>query len=158
MQAIQQVLEKILELMGIDNARIEIQENQEETSINISGLSDRDTALLIGRQGENLFALQYLVRTLVRAQSGGEVSLTGVVIDVMSYRQRQVDHLTILAKRKAQEAKMEDREIELRPMNGYERRIIHMALKDDEFIETSSRGEEPDRRVVIKAVRKMVDV
>jgi len=158
MDEIQSILEKIIQLIGVDGYQIESRQLEDEAAFNIAGLSDRDTALLIGRQGENLFALQYLLRTLVRSQEDAGAEYTNITIDIMSYRQRQVDHLTILAKRKAQEAKMEDREIELRPMNGYERRIIHMALKEDEFIETSSRGEEPERRVIIKAIRKMVDV
>lgn len=158
MNEIQQILGNIIKLMGVDDHQIEYREAKDEYNFNITGLSDRDTALLIGKQGENLFALQYLLRTLIRSRENPDINMSYVVVDIMNYRQRQVDHLTILAKRKAQEAKMDDKEIELRPMNGYERRIIHMALKEDEFIETSSRGEEPDRRVIIKAVRKMVDV
>jgi len=158
MEEIKQILTKILELMGVDSFQIDYRETEDEISFNINGLSDRDTALLIGKQGENLFALQYLLRALIRSQERTDINISIVTVDVMSYRQRQADHLTILAKRKAQEAKMDDKEIELRPMNGYERRIIHMALKEDDFIETSSKGEEPDRRVVIKPVRQMVDV
>lgn len=158
MEEVQKILAKIIELIGIENPQIDFRETEDEYAFNITGLNDRDTALLIGKQGENLFSLQYLLRALIRSQENTDINISNVTVDVMSYRQRQVDHLTILAKRKAQEAKMDDKEIELRPMNGYERRIIHMALKDDDFIETSSKGEEPDRRVVIRPVRQMVDV
>lgn len=154
------LLEKILDMVGIDKFELEMtQKDDDNWEANIINLSDRDTALLIGRQGENLQALQYLLRVLIREElellQGEEKS---ILVDIMNYRQRQIDHLTILAKRKAQEAKLTNREIELRPMTPFERRIIHMTLKDDINIETRSTGEEPYRKVVIRASNESIEI
>lgn len=156
----QKLLTKILDTIGFEAYEIEFTEPRELVyQINISGLSDRDTALLIGRQGEVLQSLQFILRTLLREEmdliAGEERQL---VIDVMNYRQRQIDHLTIMAKRKAREAKMENKDMSLRPMSPYERRVVHMALKDDTEIATHSLGEEPNRYIIIKVINEVVDI
>ncbi len=154
------ILSDLLELMCIDGFDLQITDLDDGgLKINIDNLSDRDTALLIGRQGDNLHALQFILRSLVRKMKELENrEERGLALDVMNYKRRQIDNLTILAKRMAQEAKENDREIELRPMNAFERRIIHMALKDDDFIETMSTGEGDDRRVIIKVLRTQIDI
>lgn len=154
------ILSDLLELMCIDGFDLQITDLDDGgLKINIDNLSDRDTALLIGRQGDNLHALQFILRSLVRKMKELENrEERGLALDVMNYKRRQIDNLTILAKRMAQEAKDNDREIELRPMNAFERRIIHMALKDDDFIETMSTGEGDDRRVIIKVLRTQIDI
>jgi spoIIIJ-associated protein len=148
----EKILNDLISLMGIDSFTIETRPGLEEKIIlNIINLTDRDTALLIGKQGDSLYALQLLVRTLLRAQSDpDEYADFHFTIDVMNYRERQQDHLTILAKRKAEEVRISGREIELRPMNAFERRLIHLALKEAADIETESIGNEPERRIIIK--------
>jgi spoIIIJ-associated protein len=154
------LLQEILSYIGIKDYEIEqIEVDDQAIKFHLSKLSDRDSALLIGKQGETMQALQYLLRSLLRSNlqltAGEEKSIE---IDIMNYRQRQLDHLTILAKRKAQEAKTSQRDILLRPMTPYERRIIHMTLKEDDSIITSSIGEEPNRQVLIKIINNQVEI
>lgn len=154
-----QLLSRILDYLGVDNYDIEIIESDDEFRLNIDDISDRDTALLIGRQGDTLHSLQYILRSLVREK----MDLINreekqIIIDIANYRRRQLDHLTILAKRKAQEAKETGKDIVLRPMNPFERRIVHLALKDDSFIETISQGTEPERYIIIKVVQQTIDI
>ncbi len=155
------ILEEMLEKMCIDDFEVSVSDLEDGgTKISIDNLSDRDTALLIGRQGDNLHALQFLLRTLVREMKELENrEERGIALDVMNYKRRQMDNLTILAKRMAQDAKDQDREIEMRPMNAFERRVVHMALKDDGFVETESMGIDPERRVLIKVIRvQQIDI
>lgn len=155
-----QLLDVLLAYLGITNYEInQSQTDDQGIKFHLLNLDDRDTALLIGKQGETMQALQYILRSLLRSQ----LSLTAgeeknIELDVMNYRQRQLDHLTILAKRKAQEAKISQRDILLRPMTPYERRIIHLTLKEDDSIVTTSVGEEPSRQVLIKIVDNRIDI
>lgn len=154
------ILSELLEKLCIDDYEVQVSDLEDGgIRININNLSDRDTALLIGRQGDNLHALQFILRTLVREIKELENrEERGLALDVMNYKRRQMDNLTILAKKMAQEAKDFNKEIELRPMNAFERRIIHMALKDDDFVETESVDEGENRRVVIKVLRTQIDI
>lgn len=154
------LLTRILDTIGFEAYEIEFSEPRDLViQLNVSGLSDRDTALLIGRQGEVLQALQFVLRTLLREEmellAGEERQL---VVDVMNYRQRQIDHLTIMAKKKAREAMLENKDVSLRPMSPYERRIVHMALKDETGIATQSLGEEPNRYIVIKVLNEAIEI
>lgn len=155
-----QLLEQLLEKIGITSFEVEISEPSPFTyKLQVLGLNDRDTALLIGKQGENLHSLQYILRILVRQKLDlVKREEKNITVDVENYRGRQIDHLTILAKRKASEALSTGKDIELRPMSGFERRIIHMALKDDHGIATASIGEEPERKVVIKVLNEPIQI
>ena len=104
---------------------------------------------LIGRRGETLDALQYLVNLAVNRR--GEEKQR-VVLDVTGFRQAREGTLTALAKKMADKAIRTGKAIRLEPMNSHERRIIHIALQDDKRVQTFSEGEEPYRKVVI--VRK----
>ena len=153
-------MNRLLPALGITEYELESSEPEAfSCKINITNLNDRDTALLIGRQGENLNALQYILRLLLREKEnyiqGEERS---IALDVMNYRDRQIDQLTILAKRSAEEAKEKNKDVSLRPMTPYERRIIHMALKDDDSVATSSIGEGDDRRVIIKVLSQQIEI
>lgn len=106
--------------------------------------------LLIGRRGETLEALQYLVNAAASRATGDPRQ---VQVDVQGYRRRQVEILERLALRMAQKAIRQRVEVVLRPMPAQDRRVIHLALKDQQQVRTSSRGEEPARRVVIVPVK-----
>ncbi len=155
-----QVLENILNLMSVDHYEIESIEIEDGTiKLNINDLSNRDTALLIGRQGDNLYSLQYIWRTLVREiceLDNKEERM--LALDIMNYKLRQTDSLMFLAKKTAQEVRQSGREVILRPMNAFERRIVHMALRGDDFVETESVGEEPERKIKIKFIGKQIDI
>ena len=113
-------------------------------------LSGEKLGLLIGRRGETLNAIQYLVNLAVNKKRNDHIR---IVIDVEGYREGREQTLAALAHKMAEKAVKSGRRVELEPMNPHERRIVHIALQNDRRVETSSRGEEPYRRVVVSARR-----
>ena len=108
-----------------------------------------DLGILIGRRGRTLDSLQILVSALTRKRLGFRYPVT---IDVESYKHRQRQKIESLAYSAASRAFRQDRDVNLRPMNPYERRLVHMALRDDERVETHSVGKDPERYIVISPV------
>ena len=109
-------------------------------------LTGDDMGILIGKRGQTLDALQYLVNLVVNKKSPYYIS---VMLDTENYRQRRKETLESLAFNLAKKVKHTKRNVVLEPMNPYERRIIHSALQNDRFVTTFSEGEEPYRNVVI---------
>lgn len=138
-----QMAKDVLEIMGID-AMVEAKEREDSIVIDIWG---EDVAILIGKAGATLDALQYL--TNVSCRRTGEVSRR-IVIDVEGYRKRRKARLEKQAEETARKVISQDKSIELPPMNPSERKIVHMALRQIDGVLTESTGEEPDRRVVIR--------
>lgn len=112
--------------------------------------SGKELGLLIGRRGETLNSLQYLVNLAVNRRRHDHVRL---VLNVEGYRESREETLAALAHKMADKAVRSGRRVELEPMNPHERRVVHIALQEDERVETSSHGEEPYRRVVISCKR-----
>jgi len=141
-------LEELLSRMGIDAS---VEPNLEEGTMYVdvlaAGASDDDMALLIGRHGQTLEALQELTRHVVMRRTGMRCR---VIVDVEDYRKRQRDRLAARAREAAKRVARTGREEELEPMNPYERKIVHDAVATIPGVESSSRGEEPERRVVIR--------
>ena len=127
------------------SVNVNIVENMDEKVMNID-LSGDDMGVLIGKRGQTLDSLQYLV-SLVVNKDGEEY--VRVKVDTENYRQRRKDTLENLAKNISFKVKRTGRTVTLEPMNPYERRVIHSALQNDKFVETHSEGEEPFRRVVV---------
>ena len=109
-------------------------------------LSGEDMGILIGKRGQTLDSLQYLVSLVVNKKSENYVR---VKLDTENYRERRKETLETLAKNIAYKVKRTKRSVSLEPMNPYERRIIHAALQDFNGVTTYSTGTEPGRRVVI---------
>ena len=109
-------------------------------------LSGDEMGVLIGKRGQTLDSLQYLVSLVVNKESESYIR---VKVDTENYRQRRKETLENLAKNIAYKVKRTKRSISLEPMNPYERRIIHSALQNDKYVTTHSEGEEPFRRVVV---------
>lgn len=128
--------------MGVD---IEAAFNQEEKELSIN-LSGDDMGILIGKRGQTLDSLQYLVSLVVNRESEDYIR---VKLDTENYRERRKETLETLAKNIAYKVKRTRRSVSLEPMNPYERRIIHSALQNDKYVVTRSEGEEPFRHVVI---------
>ncbi|MGI6711256.1 MAG: RNA-binding cell elongation regulator Jag/EloR [Bacillota bacterium] len=105
-----------------------------------------DLGILIGRRGETLDALQYLVNLVVSKKIGEKVRF---ILDVEGYRKRREETLVNLAHRLSEKVKKTGHNIILEPMNPHERRIIHTALQNDQRVRTFSEGEEPYRKVII---------
>ena len=106
--------------------------------------------VLIGKRGQTLDSLQYLVALVVNKTSEDYIR---VKVDTENYRKRRKDTLESLAKNIAYKVKRTKRPVSLEPMNPYERRIIHSALQNDRYVTTHSEGEEPFRHVVVSMKR-----
>lgn len=113
-------------------------------------LSGDEMGVLIGKRGQTLDSLQYLVSLVVNK---GVDEYIRVKVDTEDYRKRRKDTLENLAKNIAYKVKRTKRSVSLEPMNPYERRIIHSALQNDRYVTTHSEGEEPFRRVVVTLKR-----
>lgn len=140
-------LEDLLDRMDIEAV---VEPNYEDGSMYVDILSDRedddDMALLIGRHGQTLEALQEVTRATVGRRSEIRCRVT---VDVEDYRKRQKDRLISRARDLAKQVQQSGKERELEAMNAYERKIVHDAVAPVAGVETSSTGEDPDRRVVI---------
>ena len=113
-------------------------------------LSGPEMGVLIGKRGQTLDSLQYLISLVVNKGTGEYIR---VKVDTENYRQRRKETLENLAKNISYKVKRTKRPVSLEPMNPYERRIIHSALQNDRFVTTHSEGEEPFRRVVVTLKR-----
>ena len=109
-------------------------------------LSGEEMGVLIGKRGQTLDSLQYLVSLVVNKDVDDYIR---VKIDTENYRQRRKETLENLAKNISYKVKRTRRPVSLEPMNPYERRIIHSALQNDKYVTTHSEGEEPYRKVVV---------
>lgn len=142
-ETIEAFLKPIFDKMGI-SATMEIEYLEEQMNIRLSG---ENIGIVIGRRGETLDALQYLLSLIINKNAE---SYTRVVLDVSDYRAKREETLQRLAKRVAEKVVKTRRNVTLEPMNPYERRIIHSTLQNHKFIDTQSVGEEPNRKVVIR--------
>lgn len=141
------VLKDILKYFNVGEVTIDEYEGDEgELILDITG---KDLAVLIGRHGKTLDALQFLVSAITVRKIGYRFP---VIIDVESYKNRQRQKLEALARSSANKAASQGRSVKLRPMTPYERRIIHVALRDDNRVNTASEGEGPARHVVVVPV------
>lgn len=141
------VLRMVLSHFDAEGAEINEYEGDEgEILLDVVG---GNLAVLIGRRGHTLEALQILVSTITHKRLGNHYPIT---IDVESYKHRQRQKIESMAYSAANRADRQDRDIQLRPMNPYERRLVHMALRDDERVETFSVGTDPNRCVVVRPV------
>ena len=124
---------------------VDVKYNADDNEMNID-LSGDDMGVLIGKRGQTLDSLQYLVSLVVNK---GNEDYIRVKVDTENYRERRKSTLENLAKNMAYKVKRTRRPLHLEPMNPYERRIIHSALQNDKFVTTHSEGKEPYRHVVI---------
>jgi len=137
-------LNDVLSAMNLEVV-VNIEYDEEERNMNID-ISGDDMGMLIGKRGQTLDSLQYLVSLVANKDSDDYIR---VKVDTENYRERRKATLENLAKNMAHKVKRIRRSVSLEPMNPYERRIIHSALQDDKYVTTHSEGDEPYRRVVI---------
>jgi spoIIIJ-associated protein len=119
---------------------------EETITLHVEGADEEAMGLLIGRRGETLRSLQFMVNLLV---SRKVQKWPQVVVDVGNYRQRRQESLEGLARRMAERVRQSGRSLTLEPMGAYERRIVHLALRADPTVYTESTGEGENRKVVI---------
>lgn len=141
-------LKDVLKYFNVGEVTIDEYEGDEgELILDITG---DDLAVLIGRHGKTLDALQFLISAITVRKIGYRFP---VIIDVESYKNRQRQKLEALARSSANKAASQGRSIKMRPMTPYERRIIHVALRDDDRVNTASEGEGMERHVVVVPVQ-----
>ena len=147
-KAAHEFLEGVFKTMDMD---VEISEDyQKDTGILTVNMEGEDMGVLIGKRGQTLDSLQYLVSLVVNKDVDGYIH---VKADTENYRERRKKTLENLAKNIAFKVKRTRQSVALEPMNPYERRIIHSALQNEKYITTYSEGEEPYRKVVV-AIKK----
>jgi spoIIIJ-associated protein len=132
----------IIGMIGVE-AMVEAREREDSVVVDVWG---DDVAILIGKGGATLDALQYLVN--IGCRRGGEVSKR-IIVDVEGYRKRRKAKLENQAEQTAQDVISRGQSIEMMPMSASERKIVHMTLRGIDGVWTESTGDEPNRRVVV---------
>jgi len=135
-------LQKLIHLMGFA-AEVRVQVREERIMIR---MASPGSAVLIGKNGATLDAIQYIVTRMVGR--GGRV-LPPIIVDIENYKERKISRLERMARRAAQKVTAEGGEVALQPMSASDRKIVHTALKDFKDVKTFSRGAEGERCVVI---------
>lgn len=142
-----ETLEKILACIPLDDTSVAVEFSNGAILLNIKG----DTSgLLIGRKGRTLDALQFIVNKIVNKTLDRRMQ---VVVDSENYRQRRRDSLIEMALRMGEKAKRLKKPVSTNPLNPYDRRIVHLALRDDADLDTRSRGEGMLKKIVIMPKR-----
>lgn len=137
-------LQDILKYFNVGEVTIDEYEGDEgELILDITG---DDLAILIGRHGRTLDALQFVVSAITVRSMGFRYP---VIVDVEGYKSRQREKLESIARCTANKAASQHRSVKMRPMTPYERRIVHIALRDDDRVDTASEGEGSARHVVV---------
>ena len=137
-------------LTHFDVGDVTIDEYEGDDGELILDITGDDLAVLIGRHGKTLDALQFVVSAITVRSIGYRYP---VVVDVEGYKNRQRQKLESIARSSANKAANQHRSVKLRPMTPYERRIVHIALRDDSRVETASEGEGSARHVVVLPVK-----
>lgn len=128
------------------SSETEVSHNGEFFQINISA-EEEDSGILIGYHGETLQALQLILSLLVSKKLGDFVR---IIVNVGDYREKREEKLRELAFDAARRAKETRQDVVLENLSSWQRRVVHIALAEDEEVQTESQGEEPDRQLVIK--------
>jgi spoIIIJ-associated protein len=145
-EAVTATVEAVVAAMGLD-AHVIVATGPDEGDLQVNVVGD-GTSALVGRGGETIDALQYLLAQVASRAEGG--ARRRVTLDADGYRARREAALVQLAEQAASEAVEYGDEIELDAMTPHDRRIVHMALKDKPGIVTRSEGEEPRRRIIVE--------
>jgi len=137
------LVSRVVESLGVD-ARVHVHEDADTITITCSG---PDVALLIGRHGQTIDAVQYLLNAISH-RGYGDVRKE-LVVDAAGYRERRRATLESLAVRTAEQVRTHGERVELDPMTAVERKVVHLKLKGFDGVETTSEGTEPNRYVVV---------
>jgi spoIIIJ-associated protein len=143
------ILQSLISLMDVSASITLVHAEREDVGGPVFDVDGDDSGLLIGRRGETLRALQFLVSFIASRRLGDRVNL---FVDVSGYQERRYETLRSLAERNARRVASSGREVTLEPMPPNERRIVHMALADDPDVNTVSDGVGDGRRVVIEPI------
>jgi spoIIIJ-associated protein len=142
------VLKEVLTAFGIEvGSTTNIEEYEGDEGEIILDVVGGDVAVLIGRHGRTLEALQALVSAITNRRLEMRYP---VLVDIEGYRHRRRQKLEEIARKTADRASRQGSPVRMRPMNAYERRVVHVALRNDRRVATSSEGEDPFRAVVVR--------
>jgi spoIIIJ-associated protein len=139
------VLKTILSKMGLEPHEVIPTENEERITLEVKG---PETGLIIGKKGQTLDSLQYLVNKIV-SKKAGEGEGKGVTVDAEGYRSRRAEALVELAHKLAEKAKRTGRPVAADPMSAADRRVIHVTLADMAGLTTRSEGEGIYRHLIV---------
>lgn len=139
---VREVVERIVGVIGV-HGYVEVREDDESVVATVSG---GDLGLLIGRHGQTIDAVQYVLNAIAYRAGASKA----VVVDAAGYRDRRRATVESLAERAAQRARSTGQAVELEPMSSVERRIVHLRLADEPGVQTRSEGDEPHRYVVVE--------
>jgi spoIIIJ-associated protein len=134
---------RILDAFGVEG-RLDLREDDDTVTVTCSGA---DVAILIGRHGQTIDAVQYLLNAISHRSYGDERK--EVIVDAAGYRERRRATLESLAVRTAQQVRTNGERVELDPMTAVERKVVHLRLKEFDGVQTASEGTEPNRYVVV---------
>ncbi len=141
------ILEDLLRLLEVE-ATVELKEDSERILLQIRG---DGSGLLIGRKGQTLDAMEYLINKIVHKEAEDKKR---IVVDTENYRFRREDSLVKLAQRLGEKAKRLGRPVTISPMSAHDRRIVHLALQEDKGLRTWSTGTGLYRKVIISPEKK----
>lgn len=144
LDTVKEFAQSLFRAMGVE-ATVDIQYDEERRTMDMNVTGD-DLGILIGKRGQTLDSLQYLLSLYINKESDTYIRFK---LDTENYRERRKKTLESLAKNIAFKVKRTRKPVALEPMNPYERRVIHSALQNDKYVCTKSEGEEPYRKVVI---------
>ncbi|MEN8252184.1 MAG: R3H domain-containing nucleic acid-binding protein [Patescibacteria group bacterium] len=148
-ETIEKSVNRMLELMDFDadcSIKEELDTKTDRKNILCSIKTKSDSRFLIGQHGSNLYALEHILRSILYKKGFSD----RVTLDINGYKEDKDRMIANIAKDAANQASGEKKPIVLRPMNAYERRIVHMTVDTDDRVETESIGEREERKVIIK--------
>ncbi|MDP1845655.1 MAG: R3H domain-containing nucleic acid-binding protein [Candidatus Moranbacteria bacterium] len=152
-EMIKGLIDETLKKMSFDDFILGVREETGSDGENlIFNIETKDSDLLIGQYGANLRSLQHILRAIARKKTEEKMRFS---IDVNDYLKQKIGSLEDLAQNLARQAVVEKRPVVLRPMNAYERRVVHLALSGNNQIRTESIGEGEERKVVIRPVENI---
>lgn len=142
LESSKEILEKLLSLIPVE-ATVSVGQAKGKINLNVEGDA---SGVLIGRKGKTLDAIEYIVNRIVNNTSDKKIK---VVVDSENYRQRHIDSLNELALKLGEKVKQQKKALSTPPLNPHDRRIVHLALKKDDRLDTKSRGEGLLKKVVV---------
>ena len=144
---IKDIVKNMLTMLGFEVA-VEVFPNEKDQNLTVISVSSVDnSSILIGKEGQNLKALEHVAKLMVYKQMPGQANF---VLDINDYRKSRAQHVVRNAAEVANRVRESKKAEALAPMSSYERRLVHVELASYPDIETESIGEEPKRRVVIR--------
>jgi spoIIIJ-associated protein len=146
-QTIKEIIETLVDKMSVD-AEVEVVKTPEGLHANVQ--TKDESGLLIGDNGRNLISFRHVVKKMARKRLQDDYE--DLSVDINSYQAKKIEELKNIAWMTAQRVRYFKKEVYLKPMTSYERRIIHLTLRDSPDIRTESVGEDPQRQVVIKPI------